>query len=112
MKNVNGGSPLLTPDDHALWVDTTYNLHNQIHREDMDGNQPRRTNKLEAELIAETLEQIERQSAAQGYPGQTSAKSAWCLSMLINAEKFALLFAAAHRVPMVDLNVSMLKSIP
>lgn len=67
LKNVGGGSPLLTPDDHALWVDTTYNLHNQIHREDMDGNQPRRTNKLEAELIAETLEQIERQSAAQGY---------------------------------------------
>lgn len=67
LENVDGGSPLLTPDDHALWVDTTYNLHNQIHREDMDGNQPRRTNRLEAELIAETLEQIERQSAAQGY---------------------------------------------
>lgn len=54
-ENVDGGSPLLTPDDHALWVDTTYNLHNQIHHEDMDGNQPRRTNRLEAELIAETL---------------------------------------------------------
>lgn len=67
LKNVDGGSPLLTPGDHALWVDTTYNLHNQIHREDMDGNQPRRTNRLEAELIAETLEQIERQSAGQGY---------------------------------------------
>ncbi|MDU5420828.1 MAG: AAA domain-containing protein, partial [Cutibacterium avidum] len=67
LKNVDGGSPLLSPGDHALWVDTTYNLNNQIHREDMDGNQPRRTNKLEAELIAETLEQIEQQSAAQGY---------------------------------------------
>ena len=67
LKNVDGGSPLLTATDHALWVDTTYNLHNQIHREDMDGNQPRRTNRLEAELIAETLEQIERQSASQGY---------------------------------------------
>lgn len=67
LESVDGGSPLLTPDDHALWVDTTYNLHNQIHREDMDGNQPRRTNRLEAELIAETLEQIERQSVAQGY---------------------------------------------
>lgn len=67
LKNVDGGSPLLSPGDHALWVDTTYNLSNQIHREDMDGNQPRRTNKLEAELIAETLEQIEQQSAAQSY---------------------------------------------
>jgi flagellar biosynthesis chaperone FliJ len=38
LKNVNGGSPLLTPDDHALWVDTTYNLHNQIHRR--HGRQP------------------------------------------------------------------------
>ena len=72
--NVDGGSPLLTPDDHALWVDTTYNLHNQIHREDMDGNQPRRTNRLEAELIAETLEQIERQSVAQGYSRSNKRK--------------------------------------
>lgn len=74
LKNVDGGSALLTPGDHALWVDTTYNLHNQIHREDMDGNQPRRTNKLEAELIAETLEQIERQSAAQGYSRSNKRK--------------------------------------
>lgn len=74
LKNVDGGSPLLTPDDHALWVDTTYNLQNQIHREDMDGNQPRRTNRLEAELIAETLENIERQSAAQGYSRSNKRK--------------------------------------
>lgn len=74
LENVDGGSPLLTPDDHALWVDTTYNLQNQIHREDMDGNQPRRTNRLEAELIAETLEQIERQSAAQGYSRSNKCK--------------------------------------
>ncbi len=74
LKSVDGGSPLLTPDDHALWVDTTYNLNNQIHREDMDGHQPRRTNRLEAELIAETLEQIERQSAAQGYSRTNKCK--------------------------------------
>lgn len=74
LKSLDGGSPLLTPDDHALWVDTTYNLNNQIHREDMDGNQPRRTNRLEAELIAETLEQIERQSAAQGYSRSNKCK--------------------------------------
>lgn len=74
LKSVDGSSPLLTPGDHALWVDTTYNLHNQIHREDMDGNQPRRTNRLEAELIAETLEQIERQSAAQGYSRSNKCK--------------------------------------
>ncbi|WP_222610933.1 DEAD/DEAH box helicase [Undibacterium curvum] len=74
LENVDGGSPLLTPGDHVLWVDTTYNLHNQIHREDMDGNQPRRTNRLEAELIAETLEQIERQSAALGYSRTNKCK--------------------------------------
>lgn len=74
LESVDGGSPLLTPGDHALWVDTTYNLHNQIHREDMDGNQSRRTNKLEAELIAETLEQIERQSATQGYSRSNKRK--------------------------------------
>lgn len=83
LKNVDGGSPLLTPDDHALWVDTTYNLHNQIHREDMDGNQPRRTNKLEAELIAETLEQIERQSAAQGY-SRTNKRKVGVVSFYAN----------------------------
>lgn len=74
LQSVDGGSPLLTPVDHALWVDTTYNLNNQIHREDMDGNQPRRTNLLEAELIAETLEQIEHQSAAQGYSRSNKCK--------------------------------------
>ncbi|MBO2552371.1 AAA domain-containing protein [Shewanella algae] len=74
LENVDGGSPLLTPEDHALWVDTTYNLNNQIHREDMDGNQPRRTNRLEAELIAETLEQIERQSAGQGFSRSNKRK--------------------------------------
>lgn len=83
LKNVDGGSALLTPGDHALWVDTTYNLHNQIHREDMDGNQPRRTNKLEAELIAETLEQIERQSAAQGY-SRTSKRKVGVVSFYAN----------------------------
>lgn len=35
LANVEGGSPLLTPSDHVLWVDTTYNLRNEIHREDM-----------------------------------------------------------------------------
>ncbi|MBF3235998.1 AAA family ATPase [Aeromonas veronii] len=74
LKSVDGASPLLTPGDHALWVDTTYNLKNQIHREDMDGNQPRRTNRLEAELIAETLEQIEQQSAALGYSRTNKCK--------------------------------------
>lgn len=83
LKNVDGGSALLTPGDHALWVDTTYNLHNQIHREDMDGNQPRRTNKLEAELIAETLEQIERQSAAQGY-SRTNKRKVGVVSFYAN----------------------------
>lgn len=83
LKNVDGGSALLTPCDHALWVDTTYNLHNQIHCEDMDGNQPRRTNKLEAELIAETLEQIERQSAAQGY-SRTNKRKVGVVSFYAN----------------------------
>lgn len=76
---VDGSSPLLTPDDHVLWVDTTYNLNNQIHREDMDGKQPLRTNKLEAELIAETLEQIEQQSAVQGY-SQTNKRKVGVVS--------------------------------
>ncbi|MGI2166499.1 AAA domain-containing protein [Shewanella oncorhynchi] len=83
LKNVDGGSVLLTPGDHALWVDTTYNLYNQIHREDMDGNQPRRTNKLEAELIAETLEQIDRQSAEQGY-SRTNKRKVGVVSFYAN----------------------------
>lgn len=74
LESVNGGSPLLTPEDHALWVDTTYNLKSEIHHEDMDGNQPRRTNTLEAELIAETLEQINKQSEKQGYSKSNKKK--------------------------------------
>lgn len=61
------GQPLLTRDDHVLWVDTTYDLKGDIHREDMEGDQPLRTNRLEAELIAETLDQFDRQCADQGY---------------------------------------------
>lgn len=67
LENVEGGSPLLTSSDHVLWVDTTYNLRNEIHREDMNGSQPLRANGLEAELIAEALEQINAQSLTQGY---------------------------------------------
>lgn len=67
LENVEGGSPLLTSSDHVLWVDTTYNLRNEIHREDMNGSQSLRTNGLEAELIAEALEQINAQSLTQGY---------------------------------------------
>lgn len=83
LKNVDGGSALLTPGDHVLWVDTTYNLYNQIHHEDMDGKQSRYTNKLEAELIAETLEQIERQSAAQGY-SRTNKRKVGVVSFYAN----------------------------
>lgn len=62
------GDPVVTADDHVLWVDTSRNLEDQIHKEDADASgRPMRSNRLEAELIAHTLLQLEKQCAAAGY---------------------------------------------
>ena len=57
--------------DHVLWVDTSRNLEGQIHKEDMDAaGKPARSNRLEAQLIAHTLLQLDKQSALLGYSPQ------------------------------------------
>lgn len=57
--------------DHVLWVDTSRNLDGQIHKEDMDANgKPARSNRLEAQLIAHTLLQLDKESALAGYSPQ------------------------------------------
>jgi hypothetical protein len=57
--------------DHVLWVDTSRNLDGQIHKEDMDANgKPARSNRLEAQLIAHTLLQLDKESALVGYSSQ------------------------------------------
>lgn len=57
--------------DHVLWVDTSRNLEGQIHKEDMDAaGKPARSNRLEAQLIAHTLLQLDKQSALLGYSAQ------------------------------------------
>lgn len=62
------GIPIVSADDHVLWVDTSRNLDDQIHKEDMDaGGRPTRSNRLEAELIANTLVQLDKQCALSGY---------------------------------------------
>lgn len=62
------GTPVVTADDHVLWIDTSRNLEDQIHKEDADASgRPMRSNRLEADLIAHTLLQLEKQCAAAGY---------------------------------------------
>lgn len=62
------GHSVVSADDHVLWVDTSRNLKDQIHKEDADANgRPMRSNRLEADLIAHTLLQLEKQCAAAGY---------------------------------------------
>ncbi len=62
------GDPVITADDHVLWVDTSKNLEDQIHKEDADpSGRPLRSNRLEADLIAHTLLQLENQCAVAGY---------------------------------------------
>ncbi|SMF53727.1 AAA domain-containing protein [Pseudogulbenkiania subflava DSM 22618] len=57
--------------DHVLWVDTSRNLEEQIHKEDMDAaGKPARSNRLEAQLIAHTLLQLDKQSTFLGYSSQ------------------------------------------
>jgi superfamily I DNA and/or RNA helicase len=63
--------PVVTGADHVLWVDTSRNLDDQIHKEDLDSNgKPMRSNRLEADLIAHTLVQLDKQSALAGYSPQ------------------------------------------
>lgn len=65
------GKPVVGEYDHVLWVDTSRNLNGQIHQEDLDGSgKPARSNRLEAELIAHTLVQLDQQSAKAGYSPQ------------------------------------------
>lgn len=65
------GVPVVSENDHVLWIDTSRNLDDQIHKEDSDANgRPMRSNRLEAELIAHTLLQLESQCAASGYSPQ------------------------------------------
>lgn len=69
------GRPLLTPQDHVLWIDTSRDLNGQICKDDRgpDGK-TLRTNTLEADLIAFMLEQIDRQSAQAGYSSANRRK--------------------------------------
>lgn len=69
-----GNKTLSGPEDHVLWVDTTYDLHGKIHREDMEGNQSLRTNWLEADLIAETLIQLDARAAQLGHTRENRLK--------------------------------------
>lgn len=64
----NAGKQLLGKDDHILWVDTTKDQQGRLHHEDKDAQgRAARTNKLEAQLIAQTLWQIDQASAQAGY---------------------------------------------
>ena len=65
------GRPLVTPKDHVLWVDTSRDLHGNICSEDLDaGGRPMRSNRMEAELIAHMLVQLNAQAALKGYSPQ------------------------------------------
>ena len=60
--------PVVTTEDHVLWVDTTLDLLDRVYREDSDsGGRATRSNQLEAELIADTLVRMDAQCAAAGY---------------------------------------------
>ena len=53
---------LLSANNHVLWIDTSHDLKGKPFQESAD-----RTNFLEAELIAETLVEINQQYIKQGY---------------------------------------------
>lgn len=69
------GKPMLTPEDHVLWVDTSRDLNGNMHREDHDqGGKPLRTNQMEADLVAHALLQLDRQCALTGWSPQRRRK--------------------------------------
>ncbi|MBB1441335.1 hypothetical protein H5202_22470, partial [Shewanella sp. SG41-4] len=53
---------LLSLDDHVLWIDTSLDLKGKPFKESED-----RTNRLEAQLIARTLVDIDQQYVQQGF---------------------------------------------
>ena len=56
----------LTPDQHALWIDSTTDPLGQVHHERIEGNKSK-ANDLEAILIAKMLCDIEVAYQKQGY---------------------------------------------
>ncbi|MFJ5452433.1 DEAD/DEAH box helicase [Pectobacterium jejuense] len=78
VKNTQRSSSAIPPEekevtegDHVLWVDTSRDLRGQLHREDVGADgKPARSNRLEAQLIAHTLSQIDKQCADLGYSAQ------------------------------------------
>lgn len=60
--------PVVTAEDHVLWIDTTLDLRDRVYREDADpSGRSARSNQLEAELIADTLVRLDAQCAKAGY---------------------------------------------
>lgn len=78
-----GRLPILSPEDHVLWLDTSLDLQGKVDREKIRDEQKQRKNSLEAELIAEMLEQIDAQSKAQGY-SQHNKRSVGVVSFYAN----------------------------
>lgn len=65
------GNPMLTAEDHVLWIDTSRGLDGQVCSEDLDHQgRPRRTNQLEARLIAHLVQQLDRQAVGAGHSPQ------------------------------------------
>ena len=60
---------LLSANDHVLWIDTSLDLKRKPFKESED-----RTNRLEAELIAKTLVEINQQYSQQGFGKQGKKK--------------------------------------
>ena len=60
---------LLSANDHVLWIDTSLDLKGKPFKESED-----RTNRLEAELIAKTLVEINEQCLKQGFGKQGNKK--------------------------------------
>ena len=60
--------PVLTPEDHVLWIDTTRQLDGvSMHKEDVGSDgKPLRTNRLEAMLIVNALCQLDEQMEGKG----------------------------------------------
>jgi superfamily I DNA and/or RNA helicase len=68
-------SPYLTPEQHAIWIDSTFDPLRNKHFERRDGHSSK-ANDLEAAVIAKTLQDIEQSCRDQGYgKGGKSPKS-------------------------------------
>jgi superfamily I DNA and/or RNA helicase len=100
--------PVLTPEDHVLWIDTTRQLDGiSMHKEDVGSDgKPLRTNQLEAMLTANALCQLDEQMEGKGEKLDVGVVSFYALQCKIIREEIRKLRPPHGKFKNLDVDVN------